>query len=100
MLLESPRHKCTNEAMSIAAMLSVNPVFTRPSGSAKQADEARSRFAHLDGDHLTLLNVFHAFKQHVQDGVDPVKFCGENFINPRALSAAERIREKLKACMD
>merc|ERR1712060_312431 len=49
---------------------------------------------------LTLLNVFHAYKQHVQDGVDPAKFCGENFINPRALCAAENIREKLKATMD
>lgn len=29
----------------------------------KQADEAKMRFAHIDGDHLTLLNVYHAFKQ-------------------------------------
>lgn len=100
MLVGSPEHRCSNEALSIASMLSVGPVFLRPSGGARQADEARSRFAHLDGDHLTMLNVFHAYKQHVQDGVDPIKFCGENYINPRALAAAERIREKLKACMD
>lgn len=29
----------------------------------KQADESKMRFAHIDGDHLTLLNVYHAFKQ-------------------------------------
>lgn len=29
----------------------------------KTADEAKMRFAHIDGDHLTLLNVYHAFKQ-------------------------------------
>lgn len=27
------------------------------------ADEAKMRFSHIDGDHLTLLNVYHAFKQ-------------------------------------
>lgn len=36
--------------------------FVRPRDSQKQADEAKARFAHEDGDHLTLLNVFHAYK--------------------------------------
>ena len=26
----------------------------------QEADDAKNRFTHLDGDHLTLLNVFHA----------------------------------------
>ena len=37
--------------------------FVRPTEVKKQADEAKMRFAHIDGDHLTLLNVYHAFKQ-------------------------------------
>lgn len=37
--------------------------FVRPNEVKKQADEAKLRFAHIDGDHLTLLNVYHAFKQ-------------------------------------
>ena len=37
--------------------------FVRPNEAKKQADEAKMRFAHIDGDHLTLLNVYHAFKQ-------------------------------------
>jgi len=35
----------------------------RPTEAKKAADEAKMKFAHIDGDHLTLLNVFHAFKQ-------------------------------------
>jgi len=35
----------------------------RPGEVKKQADEAKMRFAHIDGDHLTYLNVYHAFKQ-------------------------------------
>ena len=37
--------------------------FIRPNEAKKAADDAKMRFAHIDGDHLTLLNVYHAFKQ-------------------------------------
>ena len=35
----------------------------RPNEAKKAADEAKMKFAHIDGDHLTILNVYHAFKQ-------------------------------------
>ncbi|TKY60304.1 pre-mRNA-splicing factor ATP-dependent RNA helicase [Spatholobus suberectus] len=28
------------------------------------ADEAKARFEHIDGDHLKLFNVYHAYKQN------------------------------------
>jgi pre-mRNA-splicing factor ATP-dependent RNA helicase DHX15/PRP43 len=28
------------------------------------ADQAKARFAHIDGDHLTMLNVYHAYKSN------------------------------------
>ena len=40
--------------------------FVRPNEVKKQADESKMRFAHIDGDHLTMLNVYHAFKQSKQ----------------------------------
>lgn len=43
---------CSNEILSIAAMLSVPNVFLRPREAAKAADEAKARFAHIDGVHL------------------------------------------------
>ena len=39
----------------------------RPRDVAKAADEAKARFSHVDGDHLTLLNVYHAYKQNNED---------------------------------
>jgi len=100
MCIESPKFKCTNEILSIAAMLSVPMVFVRPKESSHDADEAKQRFSHLDGDHLTLLNVFHAYKQHVQDGVDPGNFCYDNFVNARSMKSAESVREQLKRAME
>lgn len=38
--------------------------FVRPRDAQKAADEAKARFGHIDGDHLTLLNVYHAYKQN------------------------------------
>ena len=41
----------------------VPQIFIRPGDKKKEADESKMRFAHIDGDHITLLNVYHAFKQ-------------------------------------
>ena len=41
----------------------VPQIFVRPNEAKKAADEAKMSFAHIDGDHLTMLNVYHAFKQ-------------------------------------
>ena len=41
----------------------VQQCFVRPNEAKNAADDAKKRFAHIDGDHLTLLNVYHAFKQ-------------------------------------
>ena len=45
----------------------VPQVFMRPNEAKKAADEAKMKFAHIDGDHLTLLNVYHAYKQSELD---------------------------------
>lgn len=50
MLVASPEFRCSNEILSIAAMLSVPNVHMRPKEAAKAADEAKARFAHVDGE--------------------------------------------------
>merc|ERR1719446_1078494 len=75
-------------------------VFVRPKESQKEADDCKSRFQHLDGDHLTLLNVFHAYKQHTMDGIDPGTFCYDNYVNARSMKSAESVRMQLKRIME
>ena len=50
---------CDNQFLSL-----VPNCFVRPREAQKAADEAKARFGHIDGDHLTLLNVYHAYKQN------------------------------------
>ncbi|KAI4340256.1 hypothetical protein MLD38_025114 [Melastoma candidum] len=95
MLVVSPEFNCSNEILSISAMLSVPNCFIRPREAQKAADEAKSRFGHIDGDHLTLLNVYHAYKQNNEDP----SWCYENFINHRALKSADNVRQQLVRIM-
>ena len=46
--------RCSNEILSVAAMLSVPNVFMRPREAAKAADEAKARFAHINGAALRI----------------------------------------------
>ncbi|CAM6082136.1 unnamed protein product [Calypogeia fissa] len=95
MLVVSPSFNCSNEILSITAMLSVPNCFLRPREAQKAADEAKARFAHNDGDHLTLLNVYHAYKQNSEDAT----WCYDNFVNVRALKSADNVRAQLVRIM-
>lgn len=99
MLIGSPEFSCSEEMLTIVAMLSVPSVFIRPSKDKKRSDDAKNIFAHPDGDHLTLLNVYHAFKSDEAYEYGINKWCRDNFLNYRSLSAADNIRNQLERLM-
>ncbi|CAG8480615.1 13766_t:CDS:2 [Racocetra fulgida] len=76
----------------LAKMLIEMPnIFVRPNESKKQAEDAKGKFAHTDGDHLTLLNVYHAYK---------TKWCYNNYLSARSLKSADNVRQQLKRIME
>merc|ERR1712151_440363 len=85
-----------NEVLSIVAMLSVKNPFMRPKEAARAADDAKAQFAHMDGDHLTLLNLYHAYKRNQHDR----RWCYDNFIHGLALKQCDRVREQLQRIME
>ncbi|KAK0634658.1 P-loop containing nucleoside triphosphate hydrolase protein [Bombardia bombarda] len=100
MLISSPEFYCSNEMLSITSLLSVPQIFVRPNNARKRADEMKMQFAHPDGDHLTLLNAYHAFKGAEQSGGDPKQWCHEHFLSFRHLSSADNVRAQLKRIME
>ena len=96
MVIASCDYSCSNEILPLVSMLSVPTCFIRPGNKRKQADEAKARFAHIDGDHLTMLNVYHAFKQNHEDN----HWCYENFVNYRSLKSSDNVRTQLGRIMD
>lgn len=99
MLISSPEFYCSNEMLSIVSLLSVPQVFVRPASQRKRADEMKDLFAHPDGDHLTMLNVYHAFKG--SDAQANVKqWCHDHFLSLRSLQSADNVRKQLLRIME
>jgi len=96
MTLQSFKFACVSEILSIAAMLSCPTPFMRPRNAAAEADRAKESFAHQDGDHLTLLNVFHAYLHVEQSGSDVKRWCWENFVQERSMQLAVNVRRQLE----
>jgi pre-mRNA-splicing factor ATP-dependent RNA helicase DHX15/PRP43 len=63
MLIESPKYGCSEEILTLAALLSVPQIFYRPYKKQQEADLAKRQFESPYGDHLTLLNVYEAYKE-------------------------------------
>ncbi|KAK9368089.1 P-loop containing nucleoside triphosphate hydrolase protein [Lipomyces kononenkoae] len=99
MLITSPEFYCSNEILSLTALLSVPSVFVRPNSARKKADEMKMTFRHVDGDHLTLLNVYHAFKSP-EAQYNPAQWCYDHFLSLRSLQSADNVRMQLKRIME
>ena len=96
MLISSPKFYCSNEILSLTALLSVPRVFNHPPSARKAAGEAKAQFAHPDGDHLTMLNVYHAFKAQS----NPSQWCDDNFLSLQSLQSADNARNQLARIME
>ncbi|KZW03152.1 P-loop containing nucleoside triphosphate hydrolase protein [Exidia glandulosa HHB12029] len=96
MLIVSPEFKCSNEILTIVAMLSVPNVFVRPPNLRKEADAAKAMMTVPGGDHLTMLNVYNEYMQNQGDR----NWARNNFLNQRALTQADNVRAQLKRNME
>ncbi|KAJ5973374.1 Pre-mRNA-splicing factor ATP-dependent RNA helicase PRP43 [Penicillium waksmanii] len=99
MLISSPEFYCSNEVLSITALLSVPNVFVRPASQRKRADEMKALFSHEHGDQLTLLNVYHAFKG-AEAQANPKQWCHDHFVSLRSLQSADNVRMQLLRIME
>ncbi|XP_002734191.1 pre-mRNA-splicing factor ATP-dependent RNA helicase DHX16-like [Saccoglossus kowalevskii] len=97
MLLASEKYRCSEEILSITAMLSVNSaIFYRPKDKIVHADNARVNFFRPGGDHLTLLNVYNQWVETDHS----TQWCFENFIQHRSMRRARDVREQLAGLME
>ncbi|MBE7179700.1 MAG: ATP-dependent RNA helicase [Terriglobus roseus] len=97
-LLAAPAFGCLPEALSVAAMASLQGgVWFSHEGAQKAMETARRRFAAEEGDHVTLLNVYHAF---VTKGKKDAKWCRDNYLNFKSMSRAVAIRNQLQRSLE
>ncbi|KAL0047023.1 hypothetical protein WJX82_004418 [Trebouxia sp. C0006] len=83
---------CSQEVVTIVAMLSVHSVWAGARGERKAQNEAKMRFAVGEGDLITFLNIWKGW----EDAGRSRTWCYKNFINHRTMLRAADIRNQLQ----
>ncbi|XP_063932493.1 ATP-dependent RNA helicase DHX8-like [Zophobas morio] len=96
MLIQSVELQCSEEILTIVAMLTIQAVFYRPKDKQALADSRKARFHQPEGDHLTLLTVYNSWKNNKFSNM----WCHENFLQARSLRRAQDVRKQLLSIMD
>ena len=96
MLIESVELGCSEEILTIVAMLNVQNIFYRPKDKQAQADAKKAKFHQPEGDHLTVLTVYNGWKASKFSN----PWCSENFIQPRQMRRAQDVRKQLLGIME
>lgn len=91
-ILISPKFHCTEEILTIVALLSVDSVLHNPPAKRDEVQAARKKFISSEGDHITLLNIYRAFKSLGKNK----EWCRENFINGRNMMLVLEVRAQLR----
>ncbi|XP_010496230.1 PREDICTED: probable pre-mRNA-splicing factor ATP-dependent RNA helicase DEAH9 [Camelina sativa] len=92
MILASSELGCSDEIITIAAVLSIQSVWVIARGVQKEQDEAKLRFAAAEGDHVTFLNVYKGFLESKKSS----QWCAKNFLNYQSMKKVVEIRDQLK----
>ncbi|KAJ3191756.1 DEAH-box ATP-dependent RNA helicase prp22 [Irineochytrium annulatum] len=96
MLILSVDLGCSDEILSIVAMLSVQNIYYRPKEKQAQADQKKAKFHQQEGDHLTLLAVYNGWKASKFSNA----WCYENYIQARSMRRAQDVRKQMLGIMD
>lgn len=117
-IIESTKHSSTSSLLSVLALLSTSGKIFFDSKDRDVSSEARLKFRHRSGDHMTLLNALRAYEEVLASAHDKKKmvimdsngksasahsvkeWCKANFLNDRALKEALDIRKQLRECCE
>ena len=91
-LIRSGELNCCEEMLTVVALMSVDSITFTPHSKRDQAIAIRRKFVSSEGDQLTLLNIYRAYKA-VGGSND---WCHEHFINSRTMKLVMDIRKQLR----
>ncbi|XP_013883053.1 ATP-dependent RNA helicase DQX1 isoform X2 [Austrofundulus limnaeus] len=95
-LIAACEYDCVDELLTVAAMLTAPSCFMAAEANTEEAAVAVWRpLMHAEGDHMTLINIYHAFMEHNQDEA----WCTANLLSHTALRQAAVIRAELLEVM-
>ena len=95
-LLVSVELGCSEQVLSIVAMLSVKPAFMRPDrANAHRLQATKDKLSDLSSDHLTLLNVYEAW----QAAGRCATWATAHLLDQRELLRAQDVRQQLESLL-
>jgi len=95
-LIVSTEMGCSEEILTIVAMLTIGNVWYRPKEKQAIADQKKAKFHQPEGDHLTLLMVYNGWKNSKFSS----PWCYDNYVQVRSLKKAQDVRQQLLGIMD
>jgi ATP-dependent helicase HrpA len=85
-LLEASHRRCLEQAVIVAAALSIQDPRERPAEKEKEADAHHKAFSHGDSDFNALLAIWRAFRAAGRPGSSAARrFCRNNYISYRRM---------------
>ncbi|XP_046876500.1 ATP-dependent RNA helicase DHX33 isoform X2 [Hypomesus transpacificus] len=91
-IMLSPDFSCSEEVLTIVSLLSVDTVLYNPPARREEVLAARRKFSSSEGDHMTLLSIYRAFKKMGGNK----EWCRENFVNSRNMGLVGEVRAQLR----
>ncbi|XP_006788745.1 ATP-dependent RNA helicase DHX33 [Neolamprologus brichardi] len=91
-ILLSPDYSCSEEILTIVSLLSVDTVLYNPPARRDEVLAVRKKFMSSEGDHMTLLSIYRAFKKVSGNK----EWCRENFVNSRNMGLVKDVQAQLK----
>lgn len=98
-ILASKEFGCTLEVLDIVSILAASSKLFVDSTDQREASvEARRKFRHPSGDHMTTLNAARAYEEiaAVETKGGRKEWCRQQFVNERTLREAREIRTQLR----
>jgi ATP-dependent RNA helicase DHX33 len=98
-ILASQEFGCTLEILDITSVLSASSkLFFDVPDEREALAEARLKFRHPSGDHMTILNVIRTYDEIEKSGNKSQRksWCRQHFVNEKVLNEAKSIREQLR----
>ncbi|KIJ69827.1 hypothetical protein HYDPIDRAFT_104459 [Hydnomerulius pinastri MD-312] len=98
-ILASKLHNCTSEIIDIVSLLSSSSkLFLDISDQRDVISDARRKFIHPSGDHLTMLNALRAYQEIASSESKGARkeWCRQHFVNERTFTESLKIRDQLR----
>lgn len=91
-IVEAEKLGCTEEILTVVALLSVDSIVYTPHNQRERANMVRKKFLSSEGDQISLLNIYRAYKA---SGMNK-DWCRDHFINTRVMKLVIDIRKQLR----